>query len=144
MQHIEIIDKELIQSIGKIPIDLDVNEETPKDLKYAVAVGFPESLKKVKIHKEGSYISTPHSTVLAELSGTPVRKFTMHSSVEEKVSSMSGGPIFWHDGIKHNILGIFFESPNSQYDVFDEYQIVLSGEFADSKTIKRWIEELFP
>jgi hypothetical protein len=72
----------------------------------------------------------------------------MHSSVEEKVSrnfsGMSGGPIFWYDGIKHNILGIFFESPNSQYDVFDEYQIVLSGEFADSKTIKRWIEELFP
>lgn len=140
------LDQEVIKSMGKKAIDLDEHDEVPPALTAAIAVGFPENLKRKKTAEAGSYIAIPHSTVTAHLQGTPSGRFTMHSIVSQKVdrnfSGMSGGPIFWSEGMRHNILGIIFESPNTNYDTFTENEIVIRGELATPKTIKGWIEDL--
>ena len=142
------LDSSIIELMGKKAIDLDIHDIVPEGLNFAIAAGYPEELKRRVKCEGGSYVAMSCCTVIAELSYTPDRRFTMHSTVKEKVdrnfSGMSGGPIFWNHGMCHNILGIFYESPNRNYDQFDENNIVASGELASPKVIKGWVKELFP
>lgn len=141
--------KEIIeQKLKKKAINLDEYEDTPDDLSFAIAVGFPENLKKIEEEESGSTrIAMPHSLVIAELNGKYHDKISMHSIIEEKIdrnfSGMSGGPIFWVQKNKHNILGIIFESPNNNYSIFDENTIHLRGEVATPTLIKKWIHNIF-
>ena len=141
------LDENFVKVTNKEFIDLDKNDIVPNNLNYAIAVGYPENLKYRKKVGDNYYISMPHCTVIAELQGTPTRSFTLHSNIDKKIdrnfSGMSGGPIFWNQSINFNLLGIIYESPNNQQNVFSENDIVISGELATPNIIKDWIKELF-
>lgn len=145
--RIASMDEKIIKLMGKIAIDLDKYEIVPNDLDFAIAVGFPETLKHLKESDEGHYFAMPHCTVTVALKARS-DNIVLHSVTKEKVernfSGMSGGPIFWHKNMDYNLLGIIFESPRDNLATFPENEIMLLGVSADSKIVKRWIEDLFP
>jgi hypothetical protein len=141
------IDEEIISGMGKIPINLDVNEVIPIDLKFAVAVGFPEKMKRRKEIDGQKRIAMGHYEIVAALVGEYDKTVTLHSALKTKVprnySGMSGGPIFWVNKYHYNLLGIVWESPRENYNVFPENEIMLRGTRACPATVKEWIKELF-
>lgn len=141
------LSENLIKNMNKKAIDLDKNDVVPNNLSFGIAVGYPENLKSRRTIGDNSYITMPHCIVVAELDATPRQRFTLCSTVKDIVdrnfSGMSGGPILWNQSTKFNLLGIIYESPNSQYDVFNQNDIVISGELAIPHIVKGWIEELF-
>jgi len=142
------LDKSIIEGIGKVAIDIDCKEEVPENLQFAIALGFPENLKRqISLDKSSHQILMPHNTIIAELqSNTPKERFTLYSQldveIERNFSGMSGGPIFWMEKMNYNILGIIYESPNTQYDAFTKKDLMICGELATPSIIKKWINEL--
>jgi hypothetical protein len=133
-----------ISHIGKTPIDLDKPTAPPSDIKFAIAVGFPEKLKYNKPEEDsnGHYrVSMPHVTVVAGLSHLPHRRFALFSEVkvpDYDYSGLSGGPIFWSTDTDYGILGIIYEGGAGS----DLNSIYVYGEFATPEIIKRWISEI--
>ncbi|MEO1830081.1 MAG: hypothetical protein ABGX82_14820 [Pseudomonas sp.] len=137
-----------LKKIGKVAIDLDFPQTQPEDLKYAIAVGFPSSLKyrRYEDGDSGYRVSMPHVQIVAELSnGQPNQRFSLFSQLDEVPSTLdysgaSGGPIFWSTKVGYGIIGIIYESASGSV-IFGDKSIHVSGEMATPAIIKQWINE---
>lgn len=137
---------EFIAEIDKEPIDIDLPSTKPDKLKYAIAIGFPSSLKYKKPEESGHRVSMPHVSITAELSNSqPDQRFSIFSQLEEKpnildYSGASGGPIYWSTEDEYGILGIIYESASGS-EMLGDKSIHVSGELATPEIIKKWVNE---
>lgn len=137
------------RALGKEELNLDAMPETPRDVSFGYAVGFPENLKR-RLEEDGGYrVAMPQCSVLAEINRQPNQRFAIHSSVQredvanENFSGMSGGPIFWSDASSFGIYGIVYEG-NATLASPDSADIFIFGELATPETIRSWISQVPP
>lgn len=137
-----------LEKIEKQAIDLDAAAMPPEQLNYAVAIGFPSSLKHKKDEDNGSgyRVIMPHVQIIAELpNGKPTQRFSLFSELNEvprtvDYSGASGGPIFWSTKDEYGILGIIYESAAGS-EILGDRSVHISGELATPAIIIQWIDE---
>ncbi len=132
-------------AIGKIPIDLDQNNNLPQRISYGYAIGFPETMKYRIQENTGFRVSMPQVEILAELQAVPTGRFTMFSEIDNipeniDYSGMSGGPIFWSTSEHYGMLGIVYEGGKGAE--LSNKSIYVFGELATAEVIKEWIAQV--
>lgn len=134
-------------TIGKVPIDLDMQLEAPQVFSYGYAVGFPEAMKfKKKEDLGGARISMPQLEILAEIDGLPTRRFTLYSELDRPpvhadYSGMSGGPIFWSTESDYGVFGITYEGGVGS-ELSGGKNLYVYGELATPILIKEWLNQI--
>lgn len=141
------LNPDLLSAIGKIPMDLDAQMETPQDIHHGYAVGFTEMMKYKKMEDEAGYrISMPQVEILAEIGGFPAHRFTLFSELDNPpaqtdYSGMSGGPIFWSTDTDYGVFGIIYEGGVGSA-LSNGKSLYLYGEVATPRTIKGWLNQI--
>ena len=148
----------LCDSIGKVPIEIDVMRDVKDDeLTHALAVGFPEeNVSECERDKFGGYklgMSCVHA--LAQIENRTPQEFLMHSDLDIEpetinLSGMSGGPIFWSNGEDHHLVGIVKEGwptkPESEHSsdttIGGGNRIHIRGERFSCQKFKGWASDL--
>lgn len=142
------INPDHIKKIGKIPFNIDKQNEMPHP-EFGYAVGFPEVMKYKKEEKKpkGAFrISLPQCEILAEIEEKPNRRFALFSELDEvpkhtDFSGMSGGPIFWGTEDSYGMYGIAYEA-GVWNESGNDACISVFGELATPNEIKYWIEQI--
>lgn len=147
--QLDVVIRELnpdhLEAIGKIPIDLD-NQDEPNEIEFGYAVGFPETMKyKIMEPTVGYRVSMPQVEILAEINKKPNQRFTLFSELDTvpsqtDYSGMSGGPIFWSNKETYGIYGIAYEAGTGGEFTGDK-GIFVYGELATPTVIKSWISQ---
>lgn len=141
------LNPDLLSTIGKEAIDLDLLLDPPQSLEHGLGVGFPETMKYKKMEDNAGYrVSMPQVEILAEIGGLPTRRFTLFSELAEKpvqtdYSGMSGGPIFWSTENTFGIFGIIYEGGVGS-ELSEGRTVYLYGELATPSIIKGWLNQV--
>ena len=134
-------------ALGKEELRLDDMPDTPQEVRFGYAVGFPENLKR-QLEEDGGYrVAMPQCSVLAEISRKPDQRFALHSNLHredvahEHFSGMSGGPIFWSDASDFGIYGIVYEG-DAKPATENTADVFVFGELATPETIRGWASQV--
>jgi hypothetical protein len=137
----------LPEYIGKVTLDVEKVSVPPlRDIKFAVAVGFPDKLKEKRSDALGDRIAMPCVHALAENISSDGSSFSLRSELKDTpgvrdLSGLSGGPIYWTDANNYGLLGITYES--APMDTFAGSAAVhIIGHLADLETMERWTTQV--
>lgn len=153
---IQQIHPKLCETIGKKPYKLTSKNEDFENIEYALAIGFPEE-KAVEKHSENRFfyqIQMDCVHALGKLQSCNNNRLLIFSSLDttpdiNKLSGMSGGPIFWSTDSTHGLLGIIHKAlptkldPNkSNESLSGGSQIALKGERITLDKFSNWVSQL--
>lgn len=146
------LDSEFPLHVGKSALDIEKCVVPPlKNIKFAIAVGFPDRLKEQIPEGLGYRLSMPCVHAVAENQSTEGPSFSLYSELESTpairdLSGFSGGPIYWSDETNYGLLGITYESPSLD-SLAGPNAIHIRGHLVDHETLERWVAHvprLFP
>jgi hypothetical protein len=111
------IDDRLPAYIGKEAFELRPEVKPIHPVLYAAAVGFPTAAKMNRDEPLGARLAMQCVRAVARGVGAPAfaDQIQFFSEIEENLeigslSGMSGGPVFWSDGVKLGLLGFVKEA----------------------------------
>lgn len=134
--------------VGKLAIDIEANPvPLLSDVTFAVAVGFPDRLKTQSKAQVGYQLAMPCVHVVADNHSKVGPSFTLFSELQHTpgirdLSGMSGGPIYWSDGVSYGLLGITYESSPLEGALTGSKSVHIKGHLADREMIERWVSNV--
>ncbi|MGR3317979.1 MAG: hypothetical protein ACUZ8O_05815 [Candidatus Anammoxibacter sp.] len=153
---IQQIHPKLCETIGKKPFKLTSKNENYKNIKHALAVGFPEEKVEKKEHENllSYQIQMACIHALGELQSHNDTKLLISSNLDTdpdayNLSGMSGGPIFWSTDLSHGLLGITYEALPTKPDQNASNKsfgggprVVVKGETLTEQKFSNWVSKL--
>ncbi len=143
---------EHLERIGKRPYRVARTPELSFPVPYALAVGFPTTSKSERAEDGGVQLELPCVWAVAEgVSTRDADQIQFFSEIVQahevgSLSGMSGGPVFWSDGVQHGLLGFVKEAMDvvpkpGEETLFAGPRVNFICERASYDTLGRWIED---
>ena len=138
------IEKEFVDRINCDALTLKGH---PRDLKFAIATGYPERSREIRQHIETFSVQSICISFVASIQFNN-RHLLLHDRIKDhpdhtnNLSGISGGPILWSRKDNIGLLGI----SSSGYDLgvapdgFQHPKIFIFGEYFSLERALRWIE----